>query len=688
MSKLTTPSGTRGVAYVRVSGDKQDSASQRASIRRWLAQHGVQVGVWYEDVGSRHEAYKRPEFQRLMAAVRADEIDWVVVDSKDRFGTRDSYEFGRFASELRDNDVELWSVAAGCLTDSDYATEILTAVDSVRSRDEQLERSRRAVRGMVQVWESGRYNGAYPPYGYDVACLGPDGRERWRVVFEGHGKRAKVLPDGRRERYDGKANFPARDQGDRLELAVSADPKRVEVVRQVFEWFTTESITYGGIAARLNALGADPLYSEAWYGNRVIGILRNPAVLVGKPVGNKQGHGSFFSLRGGKLTPAPTRRGRALNYRPHDEADFVYPKEWGEGIVDRRTWELAQAKMKGAHKTRRSPRSPDLWLGQFLYCGRCGRRMTGWTQKTHKREPHSYVCGTFRRFGAANAAGCRLHRVHHGAMAALVARFLADADRKLAEVLAAPPTGGPDGPDGPDDFEGAPGSAEDSLDRSRLAYCRLVNRLWRTVQKWGVPAPDGRPWAADALADAYRAHAPQHQSAERAELAALRRRYEEATERYLELPHRARAVVRGKLDELESQIAALEERLRPLDEKVGELREELAAAQDRVRAAREACQGAGNRQKAQALAGVLARIVCHFEHYQSVPKKRQTAGQKERAAGTDRSRLERAVFEPLAGAAVEVRPEFRTETVGNRRSSSVSSTDRSAPRSRSSSAIR
>lgn len=107
----------------------------------------------------------------------------------------------------------------------------------------------------------------------------------------------------------------------------------------------------------------------------------------------------------------------------------------------------------------------------------------------------------------------------------------------------------------------------------------------------------------------------------------------------------------------------MEERLRPLDE----LREELAAAQDRVRAAREACQGVGNRQKAQALAGVLARIVCHFEHYQSVPTKRQTAGQKGRKAGTDRSRLERAVFEPLAGAAVEVRPDVRSETVGSRR---------------------
>lgn len=242
----TIPTGIRGVAYIRISGDKQDMESQKSSVRRWLTQNGLKVRIWYSDIGSRHEAYRRPEFQQLMAAVRAGEIDWIIVESKDRFGTRDSHEFGKFASELKDNDVELWSVTGGCLTSGDYATEILTTVDSVRSRDEQLERARRAVRGMVQTWESGRVMGGYPPYGFDVACYPANSdQEKWRVVYQGHSKRVKVMPDGTEERYDGKGNFPGRDETDRLELVPSREQKRIEVVQQIFKWFATESTTYG-----------------------------------------------------------------------------------------------------------------------------------------------------------------------------------------------------------------------------------------------------------------------------------------------------------------------------------------------------------------------------------------------------------------------------------------------------------
>jgi DNA invertase Pin-like site-specific DNA recombinase len=635
------PTGTRGVAYLRISTDNQDTTSQRTSIQKWLTANGLKVQAWYTDVGSRHEAYKRAEFQLLMKRVRAGEIDWIVVVSKDRFGTKNSYEFGRFASELQDNDVQLWSVTGGCLTSDDYATEILATVDSLRSRDEQLERSKRAVRGMVEVWETGRTMGGYPPYGFDVACYpaGSNG-ERWRVVYFGHSKRLKVMPDGTEERYDGKGNFPGRDETDRLELVPTREQKRIEVVRMIFRWYATESLTYGAIASRLNDLGIDPLYSQAWYGNRIIGLLKNPAVLVGKTVGNKQGHGSFFSLRKGKLEAAPTKRGRAVNYRPHDEEDFVYPKEWGTGIIDRDTWDAVQAKLKGIHKTRRSPRSQELWLGQFLYCATCNLRKTGWTQRTHK-DPHSYVCGTFRRFGKHNKTGCRLHRVKHSEMVPLVEKWLADTEQKLDEVLTLAPSLG---------YE----EIEASLGRSEQEYCRLIVAVWATMKKWGVQNPSGRPWAANTLAEAFRLHAPKQQAKERKELAMLKERYAESTERYLELPERARAVVRAKLDELEKEIAALEERLRPMDEQLEELKGELHAAKERLRVVKEACAGNNQRVKAQALSKVLARIVCHHEHYTTTPKKLQTERQRQRKGGTEKSRLASVVFEPIVGEPAEI----------------------------------
>lgn len=402
----------------------------------------------------------------------------------------------------------------------------------------------------------------------------------------------------------------------------------------------------------MNDLGIDPLFSQGWYTNRIIGLLRNPAVLVGRTVGNKMGHGSFYSLRKGKLETAPTRRGRAINYRPHDESDYVFPKQWGEGIVDRDTWDAVQAKLKGVHKTKRSPRSPELWLGQFLYCGRCGTRMSGWTQKTHK-EPYSYVCSTFRRFGETNKTGCRLHRIKHGEVLPLVEKYLADTEQKLEEVLALAPSLG---------WE----EIEAKLGRSEREYGRLITAVWQTMKKWGVQNPSGRPWAANTLAEAFRLHAPAKQAKERKELSKLKEKYEDATEKYLELPERARAVVRKKLDELEVEIAILEERLRPLDEQLEQLKGELLNTQERVRVAQDTCQGSGNRQKAQALSKVLARIVCDFRHYQSIPKKVQTEGQRKRKRGSDRSRLESLTFEPLVGEPTTLVPEdggeLRNET--------------------------
>jgi hypothetical protein len=189
-----------------------------------------------------------------------------------------------------------------------------------------------------------------------------------------------------------------------------------------------------------------------------------------------------------------------------------------------------------------------------------------------------------------------------------VEKWLADTEQKLGEVLTAQPSLGPE-------------QFEADLDRTQTEYCRLVTAVWHTIKKWGVENPSGRPWAANTLADAFRLHAPAHQAEQRADLRSLKAKYEEATVRYLELPEWARAVVRSKLEELEAEIAALEEQLRPMDEKLGELRAGLLLAQERVQVAKEACAGNNQRQKAQALSKVLARIVCRHEHYQSVPKK-------------------------------------------------------------------
>jgi hypothetical protein len=60
--------------------------------------------------------------------VQAGKWDWIVVDSQERFGTKDAFEFGYFAHLFRMSDCQLWSVSQGHLTADDLATPILASV--------------------------------------------------------------------------------------------------------------------------------------------------------------------------------------------------------------------------------------------------------------------------------------------------------------------------------------------------------------------------------------------------------------------------------------------------------------------------------------------------------------------------------------------------------------------------------
>jgi DNA invertase Pin-like site-specific DNA recombinase len=432
------PTGARGVAYVRISSDKQDMNSQRESVRRWLDQRRLAVQQWYEDVGSRDLAYKRPDFQRLLRAVEAGLVNWIVVDTKDRFGTANAWEFGKFICHLREHDCQLWSVLQGHLTADDAVTEILATVDSVRSRDEQLNKAQRSLRGKIAGIKRGEYQGGFCPFGHDVACYAPDGREKWRVYYTGTYERQKIYPDGRPpERFDGKGNFPHKDEHDILRLAPSCNAERIEVVRKIFRWFATEAITIRGLATRLNNLGIHPVNGEGWYSSRLGPLLRNPVYLTGMTVWNKKGHGRFLEFKDGEYKEVERRKGRARTGRSRGEKDLIFPEREYVGLIDRATWDAVQVKLRGIHRPVKAPRNPALWLAHLMYCGHCGTRMNGWSQRSGQGFARSYTCSIFRKYGngPGNKTGCQLHRVRSEVIEALVDRYLEETGQKLDLVL-------------------------------------------------------------------------------------------------------------------------------------------------------------------------------------------------------------------------------------------------------------
>jgi len=615
---MNRPQGTRGCAYLRVSdGSKQDLDSQRQSIKNWLQQQGLSVQVWYTDSGSRDLAYRRPDFQRMLRAIEAGRWDWVLVDHRDRFGTADHLEFGKFACALREAGCQLWSVSQGDLLRADLAGQVLAVVDSEASHREQQAKSQRSIRGKINGAAKGQWQGGYPGLGFDLACIGRNGEEKWRVFYEGHHKRVRLWPDGRpSERFDGRGNFPGRDPGDTIRLVPSCDKKRIENARLIFRWFATEATSLRALCTRLNSLGISSVIGKGFYPARLGQMLRNPAY-VGAVAWNKRGHGRFYEFCNGEYQVVPREKGRAKGGRERQESDHI--RSESEGLIDRDVWDLVQAKLRGIHKTGKAPRNPDLWLAGLLYCGQCGRRMSGWARKNN---PLCYTCANYKQFGEHNEHGCQLHCVRAEVIEKLLDRYLAESGQKLSTILSV--------------------QREDQLldvlasetDDKMREYLKTLHRVWQEVRRAGAVPPDGQPWCHSNLCDAYRAVSPKQQAEQvhekREELDGMLRQFARLTNPV--------AIERMErlIDELGQEIEALE--ARPLDEVLQSQRDTVLGLEQRLREARTVLAGDQNRQKAQAVGRVLARIVCRFTH------------QKDKSQV--RSILTEVVFEPLFGEAL------------------------------------
>ena len=180
----TTPRGIGG-RYHRVSTTRQDTDRQVQDIDRWLSAKGLSTSQTWEDHDSRDKAEQRYDFQRMLGAVRSRAVDWIVIQSIDRFGFKDTYEFFSFVDTFRANNVQLWSASDNaCISHSDDARILLNAIAGLTSSKEQIEKANRIQTARFKGAKDGRYLGGLPPYGLDVVCRWPTGREKWRYVLD------------------------------------------------------------------------------------------------------------------------------------------------------------------------------------------------------------------------------------------------------------------------------------------------------------------------------------------------------------------------------------------------------------------------------------------------------------------------------------------------------------------------
>lgn len=620
----------RLAAYVRVSSDKQDVTRQRENITAWTTRNGA-APIWYEDSDGknpRHRSDKRQSFQDLLKAVKAGRFERIIVDSQDRFGTKDAFEWGKLISILRDNDCELIDSQGRLLSGDDDGSVLSGVVGALTSKREQREKAHRNISGKVTYARKGEYQGGYAPYGTDVVCFGPDGKEKWRTVYVGHLDRLKVYPDGKSERFTGKNVTPVKDTTDTLRLRPTKEKDRLKIVRQVFKWYETEDISPRGIADRLNELQVVPIFGEAWYKHTIRAMLSNP-IYIGLPTWNKRSNAAFVEYVNGRLQEI---NGKARTKR-RESADFVQPEapEFAP-IVPVETFNKCQKKLQAASTTanrgHRSPKLAELWLRPFLYCGHCGEVMHAAGGGGTSRLKPNYFCSTYNKYGPKNPKGCHCHRVRHEVLEDLVLRYLKETTPKVAQLIQASDTG---------DVEGV---------RSILVNGRFLEKEYADVacdviayvEKFATAKERKRIGEGfDVVFGlAFERIRPKLEKA----IAEKEAELDTMLDDYRTLPDRLKARAVAKMEPLEAEISELRQRLIDLRKPFQGIREELETRKTALETAeREIEREAAGRRKGEALRGVVDRIVCYFQH-------------GERKVNNGRSRLDRVEIIPISGDSV------------------------------------
>src|SRR5581483_4913836 len=163
-----------GAVYVRISEDDQKADRQRKSTSEWIGRHGLDDGAVtvYEDLGwKRHQADKRPEFQRMLRDADDGRIKWIVCDALDRFGTKNKNQLLAYLYRLQEAGCQLYTANDKEWTGTDLLTLIEAGLEGEKSEKELRDKSERVLGAMRVMAEKGTWLGGRIPYGCDVVAF-------------------------------------------------------------------------------------------------------------------------------------------------------------------------------------------------------------------------------------------------------------------------------------------------------------------------------------------------------------------------------------------------------------------------------------------------------------------------------------------------------------------------------------
>ena len=286
----------------------------------------------FREVVSGESIAERPEFRKVLKLLESNKYKAVLVVEISRLGRPDMEEIGRISKIFRYTNTLVITPTMTFDIANEYERDMFER--ELKRGNEYLEYTKKLLkRGRELSVKSGNYVGSTSVFGYDKIIV-----------------------------MDGKRKCPT--------LAINEE--QANIVRLIFNWYTTENIGTQVIADRLNDMGISPPRSARWSPESIRDMIENP-IYIGKLRWNTRK--SVHVVRDGNIV-----RTRPLN----EGDDYIYVDGKHEGLITEQQFIAAQEKRGRMHKVMsgRELRNP---LASMLYC-ECGRAMC-YINSTRNKKP-------------------------------------------------------------------------------------------------------------------------------------------------------------------------------------------------------------------------------------------------------------------------------------------------------------
>ena len=355
---MNRQSGKITAIYCRLSRDDEQAGesnsivNQKAILKKYAKEQGFRNIQFFVDDGFSGANFNRPEWQRMIAMVEADQIGVLLAKDMSRIG-RNYLEVGFYTEILfPKHNVRFIAINSGVDSanqmDNDF-TPFLNIINEFYVKDS----SKKVKASMKQKGESGEYLTTNPPYGY---MKDPDNPKKHWII----------------------------------------DDEAAAVVRQIFAWcmegYGPSQIAHKLKAAKVdcptvhwakmgrNAPAKTPDDPYDWAPRTISGILEKQEYL---------GHMVNFRTR--------RQSYKSKKKIENPQSEWKIFENTHDAIVDEETFYRVQELRKNKRRPARTGKS-NMFSG-IVRCADCGEKLYYCTSNSFETRQDHFVCSTSRKKG-------------------------------------------------------------------------------------------------------------------------------------------------------------------------------------------------------------------------------------------------------------------------------------------------